>query len=132
MRVCVLQDKTMDTKLSKSPAGSQQSAQSCNALSTTSNNKYTHNHAQYRHTPAYLLHQHKPVDTVHIFTLDKLTHTQICRHREPRHTLRHHYCSAFTAYYLRPITAQQSFVLPLFSRASYLTKRKQIWHSTNG
>lgn len=40
--VCVLQDKLMDTKLSKSPAGSHRSAQPCDPLSTTSNNKYTH------------------------------------------------------------------------------------------
>ena len=78
------------------------------------------------HIYAYWLYQHKPEDTVHIFTLD--THIN----RELRHTLRRHHHSAFTAYYLRPITAQQSFVLPLFCRASYSTKRKQMRHSTNG
>lgn len=117
-RVAVLLDITMDTKLSKSPAGSQQSAQPCNALSSTFNNRSPH--IQHMHTRGDLLSlyiptpKHTPANAVDIFTIK--------RHRQ----LRHHYSNAFTAYFVCPITVQLSFVLPLFCRACYSTKRKEI------
>lgn len=97
-------------------------------LSTT--NIHTIMHSLCTHV--YLLYQHIPHKPVDAATFLTHIHTHTHKFTAPRHTLRHHYYSAFTAYYLRPITAQQSFVLPLLCRPSYLTERKQIRHSTNG
>lgn len=128
VRVCLLQSKKMDTKLSKSLNGSQQSAQLCNAFSTNFSNNYTHMHMHSCTVNAHTC-TNTQVCTVHIFTHHKLPYTHKFADSQFRHTHTH---SAFTAYYLRPITAQQSFVLLLFCQASYLTKRKQIPLSTNG
>lgn len=112
----------MGTKLSKSPAGNQWSGHPCNAISPTFNNINTHMHTYCTNTT---------LEMQNIFLhLTSAPHTHT--HWELRHTLRHHYYSAFRAYYLHPITGRQSFVLPLSCQASYLTKTGQMRHSTNG
>lgn len=103
---CVLQDKTM----SKSPAGNQRSARPCDALRTTFGSKIYKESRGGKHTHIFFTNTNAgPLDTV--FYSCTSSHVLICRRHAPRHPhththSRHHNNGAFTAYYLRPITAR--------------------------
>lgn len=116
----LLQDKAMDTKLPKSPAGSQRSAQPCNALSALWQQICTQSYPLYAHT--YCIHPGLQIQ----FAFSHLTNAPHARTNKSAgavwrwHT---HYRVLFESYYTTLVICPISLLSGLIL---YLTTRRQI------